>query len=135
MSAEGGFPEVGTASHMLGARVSVDISPDNDDYVYPDTGGISVARSLNDLLPHLIPKRLRDHFEDAAGSSRRFVWSMGAGKFSEGSIDKKLFLRRKPENAQGKVQGLVEPALIMLLTEYQTALAATRPQWSLYEPK
>ncbi len=135
MSAEDGFPEVGTASNMLGARVSVDISPDNDGNVHPNTGGISVARSINDLLPHLIPKRLRDHFEDAAGNSNRFVWSMGEGEFSEGVAAKDLFLRRKPESVHGKVQGLVEPASMMLLERYQSALAATRPHWTVDESK
>lgn len=132
------LPEVGTASHMLGARVTgnpIDISPDNDGNVHSNTGGISVARSINDLLPHLIPKRLRDYFEDAAGSSNRFVWSMGEGEFSEGVVAEDLFLRRKPENAQGKVQGLVEPAILMMLQEYQSALAATRPHWTVDEPK
>ena len=103
--------------------------------MHPDTGGISVARSINDLLPHLIPKRLRDQFEDAAGSNSRFVWSMGEGEFTEGTAAENLFLRRKPENAQGKVQGLVEPASRMLLQEYQSALAATRTHWLIDEQK
>ncbi len=136
--AESDFPTVGTDSHMLGARVTgnpIDILPDNDGHVHPKTGGISVARSINDLLLHLIPKRLRNHFEDAAGSSNRFVWSMGEGEFSEGVVTEDLFLRRKPENAEGKVQGLVEPASMMLLERYQFALAATRPHWMIDEPK
>ena len=108
---------------------------DSDGYVHPDTGGVSVARSINDLLPHLIPKRLRVRFEDAVGSNSRFVWSMGEGVFSEGVVADGLLLRRKPENTQRKVQGLVEPAFLMLLQDYQSALAATRPQWSVDEPE
>ena len=136
--AEDDSPTVGTDSHMLGARITgkqTDISPDSDGNVHPDTGGISVARSINDLLPHLIPKRLRDHFEDAAGSNSRFVWSMGAGEFSEGIVADDLLLRLKPKNAPGKVQGLVEPTSMMMLQEYQSALAATRPRWTIDEPK
>ncbi len=114
--------------------MGVDISSDSNGTVYPNTGGISVARSIADLLPHLIPRRLRDHFEDATGKDNRFVWSMGEGDFSEGIAAENLFLRRKPESALKQVQGLVEPAGEMLLEAYQSALATTKEKWHVDEP-
>lgn len=136
------MPLIGADSHMLGVRVPVedqaerpvDILPDEMDRVLPYTGGLSVARSIDDLLPHLVPKRLKSFVEGASGSNNRHVWSMGKGSFSEGGIAHHLILRRKPERSDGRVLGLVEPAAIMSLAEYQSALAATRLQWSLDEP-
>lgn len=136
------LPLVGTGPHMLGVRVPTedqpdtiaDVSPDGVGMVHPYGGGLSVARSTDDLLPHLVPKRLKNFVEGASGSSNRHVWSMGRGSFSEGGIAHRLILRRKPERADGKVLGLVEPAAKMPLEEYQSALAATQLQWSLDEP-
>lgn len=142
MLIQDGMPLVGTDSHMLGARVlvedqpdrPVDIVPDGIGKVHPYTGGLSVARSIDDLLPHLVPKRLKNFVEGAGGSNSRHVWSMGEGSFSEGGIAHRLILRRKPERSDGKVLGLVEPAAVMSLEYYQSALAATQLQWLLDEP-
>lgn len=136
------LPLVGTNSNMLGVQVPVkdqadrvvDVSPDGLGMVHPYGGGLSVARSIDDLLPHLVPKRLKNFVEGASGSNNRHVWSMGKGSFSEGGIARRLILRRKPERADGKVLGLVEPVAVMSVGEYQSALAATRLQWSLDEP-
>ena len=89
-----GLPLVGTGSHMLGARVPAedqpdrvaDVSPDGVGMVHPYGGGLSVARSIDDMLPHLVPKRLKDFVEGASGSNNRYVWRMGKGSFSEGGI-------------------------------------------------
>ena len=136
------LPLVGTGPHMLGVRVPVkdhadrvvDVSPDALGMVHPYGGGLSIARSIDDLLPHLVPKRLKNFVEGASGSNNRHVWSMGKGSFSDGGIAHRLILRRKPERADGKVLGLVEPAAKMSLEEYQSALASTQLQWSLDEP-
>lgn len=136
------LPLVGTGPNMLGVRVptveqpdrTVDVSPDGVGMVHPYGGGLSVARSVDDLPPHFVPKRLKNFVEGASSSNNRYIWSMGRGSFSEGGIAHRLILRRKPAHTDGKVLGLVEPAAKMPLEEYQSALAATQLQWSLDEP-
>lgn len=136
------LPQIGTASNMLGVRIPVedqpdrvaDVFPDGMGMVHPYDGGLSVARSIDDLLPHFVPRRLRNFVEGAIGSNSRHVWSMGKGNFSDGGIAHRLILRRKPERSDGKVLGLVEPAAVMSLEYYQSALAATQLQWLLDEP-
>jgi hypothetical protein len=140
MLRDGNLPAVGTNTNMLGARIPGgespihDIAPDVDGNVSPDTGGISVARSFSDLLPHLIPKRLRSFAPDATGRDNRFIWSTGQGEFLEGPVAAQLYLREKPAKNTGQVQGLIEPDATMLLEDYQLALAATQMSWSLDEP-
>jgi hypothetical protein len=106
-----GRPAVGTESHMLGVRVPpheyADVSPDETGTLHSRQGGLSVARSVEDLLPHLVPKRLKRFIQGAGASDSRFVWSMGKGYFTEGGIADHLILRLKPIRADGKVQGLI----------------------------
>ena len=142
MLIQDGLPLVGTDANMLGVRVpneelpgkAADVSPDGAGNIHPYGGGLSVAWSVDDVLPHLVPRRLKSFVEGASASNNRRIWSMGRGSFSDGGIAHRLILRRKPERADGRVLGLVEPAATMPLEEYQSALAATRPQWSLDEP-
>jgi len=103
--------------------------------VRPDTGGLSVARSVHDFPAHLVPKRLRGIVEGAAGSNLRFVWSMGKGLFFGGAISPTLNLRLKPTNTLKQQLGLIEPAFLMHLIEYQAALTETQLAWSVDEPK
>lgn len=135
------MPSVGTGSSMLGARIltqerqnNYDISPDALGNVHPDTGGISVARSIKDLLPHLIPKRLQVFEADAIGNNNRFIWSMGSGDFQNSPVAEHLYLRKKPTNQTGKIQGLIEPEITMTVENYQSSLAATKSAWSIDEP-
>ncbi len=137
------LPVIGTDPHMLGVRVPapdkpgkvVDITPDESGQVHPDTGGLSVARSVHDFPAHLVPKRLSGTVEGATGSNLRFVWSMGRGLFFAGAVSPRLNLRLKPNNTPKQQLGLIEPAASMHLTEYQAALAQTQSAWSLDELK
>ena len=142
MFAIDGSPEIGREANKLGVRLPtpglpeerVDITPDNNGIVYPRLGGLSVAKSVDDLPPHTVPKYFKSVVQGASASDNRFVWSMGNGSFSEGGIAHKLILRLKPMRSDGKVQGLVEPAKQMFVEDYQSSLAATQSLWSIDEP-
>jgi len=59
MFVDGAMPKVGAARGCLGVRPGVDIKPDTDGKVHPQSGkGMSVSPSIEDLPPLLIPLRL-----------------------------------------------------------------------------
>lgn len=118
-------PVTGDRAGMLGARVPFDITPDEAGRVHPSTGGMSVSPSLASLPARLVPVRLRALVTGARGKNEHFVWSMGEGAFVACAITNELSLR--PENDR---HGLIEPGSVMRLTDYQTALASTKHEWS-----
>jgi hypothetical protein len=135
MEEDEGKPQIGTGPAMLGARLpgsgaTHDIAPDENGNVQPGTGGLSVAPRLQDLPVFLIPRRLKHLVEDAAGTNRRRVWSMGSGEFEDGPVarDLRLSLDGKDEK-----HGLVEPDRIMPVDQYQSALASTQSLWAVDE--
>lgn len=136
-------PAVGAQSAMLGARVpnpdditrKFDVLLDAAGAVHPAGGGMSVSRSWDDILPHLVPKRLKDSIDGASGNNSGHIWRMGLGPFIEERVAERLMLKLKPANAEGRVNGLVEPETLMPLEDYQTALAATQKDWTIDEPE
>jgi hypothetical protein len=131
-------PEVGRGKNLLGVVVGSDPGDDiaeTDGQVQPGTGGMSVAPTA-DLLPsHRVPKRLKvkypDRFPDAVGSNQLHCWSLGDGAFVAGAVGASLVLRLDP--ARPDEHGFVEPDAEMSLTDYEAALAATRPRWARWE--
>lgn len=114
---------------MLGVRPhEVQLSPTGD--LFPGAGGLSVFAGLRDLLPHMIPSRLRHIVPDAAGDDRVFVWAMGDGPFVPAPVAPGLTLRVDPDDLK---HGFIEPEVIMPLEEYQAALAATQDLWVVDE--
>jgi hypothetical protein len=131
MKSEAGRPKVGTASMMLGVRPGnrdIPVTPGGE--VLPGTGGFSVYAGLRDLPPHMIPSRLQSLVPDAAGDDRLSVWAMGVGPFASAPIATRLMLQVDPDDSK---HGLIEPDAIMLLEEYQAALAATQDHWAVDE--
>ena len=123
MVEEDGQPKLGLGSRCLGVRVPQDIqSPGGN--VIPETGGMSVAPSLQALPPGLVPKRLRHLYEGAIGPDSGAVWSHGNGPFARRRLTPRLVLR--PDRPG---HGLVEPDAPMPLEIYQAALAGTRVGW------
>ena len=58
---------------------------------------------------------------------------MGEGPFAEAAVSGQLALR-PDEAVDAKVaHGVIEPASVMLIQGYQTALAATRDEWTVDE--
>jgi hypothetical protein len=128
MSREGDHPKVGPSARTLGVRVPEDILAPGG-FVSPRSGGMSVAPSWRDLPPWRIPIRLIHLAPKAAGRQRDvYCWRMGEGSFMEGGVANGLTLR--PDDPK---HGLVEPAEVMTIDHYQTALAATRDLWCIDE--
>lgn len=132
MRTDGTRPVIGhSGNDTLGVRDGIDITP-SDGIAYPNTGGMSVAPSKQDLPDHLIPKRLRRHGYPGARRSNKhpetFPWRMGEGEFVAAPLCEKLRLR--PDADYPATHGFVEPDQPMLLSEYQAAVEATCPDWT-----
>src|SRR5262245_34583339 len=108
---DGGFPRVGRSARMLGIRPGDDIERDTDGYVHPGTGGLSVAPDDPYRLSyHRRPKTL-------GGKCKDPVWALDAA-----SLPASLTYRADvPER-----HGVIEPAQVMTIADYEAALAATR---------
>lgn len=85
-----------------------------------------MAPAWRDLPLHRIPKRLKREAKGAVGNDK--CWRMGVGAFCSKDMTDALTLRQT--NA---THGLVEPARNMTIGDYQTALAATQPEWEVDE--
>jgi hypothetical protein len=135
MLADGDKPMVGSTARTLGVRVAPDpkpdISVDPNGLVQPRTGGMSVAPEWRLLPGHRVPKRLRPKFPRATGSDNLFCWRMGEGSFTADQLTADLHFRPDPTAADR--HGIVEPLQPMTVTQYQAALAATAPLWTIDE--
>jgi hypothetical protein len=143
MREEGDHPMIGHVDNdRLGVREKVvgadgkergDIKP-VEGIVYPETGGMSVGPSKDELPPHLIPKRLRRQegpYYKAARSNNKpetFPWRMGEGPFITAPFCDGLHFRPDPNDPQ--CHGLVEPNRPMPLGDYRAAIETTHPDWA-----
>jgi hypothetical protein len=91
---------------------------------------MSVSENWRDLLPHLVPKRLRPLFPGAAGSNTQACWKMGTGAFAPGPLTDDLELVLKVNSTRN---GNVVPARLAPLADFQAHLAATRQSWAVDE--
>jgi len=116
-----GLPVLGSDSRQLGVRVppnpNADIDLDENHNVLLNGKGMSVAQNWRDLLPHLIPKRLKLLFPGAAGSNSLACFRYGRGPFSPGPFTATLSLVLKAHHSRS---GNVVPALTLL--QYQNEL-------------
>jgi hypothetical protein len=131
MYAEGQFPRCGPDAKSLGVRVPpsdrIDIEPDSQGHVLPQSGGMSVSSAPKHLPVHRLPRRLKDQFPDASGSNEYIIWHMGEGIFTTSTLTEQLMLRT--DHGTSPTHGFVEPVVRMPCPDYQTALAATRELW------
>ena len=132
MKKDGDRPLVGNGATALGVRFepdpNADIVTDGAGKVNPDSGGMSVAPSLESLPTHRVPKRLRDRVEGAIGSNKCFVWRYGAGAFANEAVAEKLKL-----HVTDPTHGVVTPSETMPAEEYTDAIARTRDAWEIDE--
>ncbi len=128
MTRDGEKPRIGPSARTLGVRPSVDITPDENGLVMPQTGGMSVAPSWRELPPHRIPLRLQPIAHDAVGRDDDACWCMGSGDFVDSPLTDSLDFRRDQSD-----HGIVEPSRTMELNDFQVALAATRDLWEIDE--
>ncbi len=111
-----GRPQVGAEDNMLGARIGVDVKPDEAGRVHPAKGGMSVTPNDAKKLPrHLRPVSL-------GGNGRLPLFRMPADVLGNA-------LRYRPDPRRPDAHGLVEPATAVPIAEYQGALAQTEPRW------
>ena len=129
-----GLPAIGAGSSELGVRTppnpNADIELDDDGNVILNGNGMSVVENWRNLLPHLVPKRLKPIFSGAAGSNKLACFRFGEGAFSPGPLNDRLSLLLKGHDARA---GNVVPAQPISQIEFQEALAATRAGWNVDE--
>jgi len=134
-AADDGLPIVGDQAKELGVRVPPNPHADIDvdlktNLVVWNGKGMSVGANWRDLPTFLIPKRLSAIAPDAAGSNSLICYRFGTGEFVEGNLATGLELIMKPGETN---LGLVVPTSAVTITEFQQALAATRPDWKVDE--
>jgi hypothetical protein len=128
-----GLPVVGNRSKCLGVRVPpdrfADIDLDRDGKVILNRKGQSVSKDWRGLPGHLIPEHLDDGLNGACGRGMR-VFVHGVGSFDEGPVAVGLELLHKTPSTDS---GVVAPAVLVPLDQYQSDLAATRADWTIDE--
>jgi hypothetical protein len=140
MKRDGDRPQVGRGAQLLGVRVGpveqgCDVCPDEEGFIEPGQGGMSVSPSVEAIPTHRLPRRLKkkypDRFPDATASNEAHCWWMGEGAFAPERVADRLRLRLDPD--QPERHGLVEPDDRMKLGDYETALTDTRDRWHRWE--
>jgi hypothetical protein len=123
-----GLPKVEPSANGLGVRPGTDIDVDAQGNAATNGKGMSVSPAWRDMRPFLIPKRLRDKAPDARGSNSRFCFKSGSGPFKRGAFAQGLEL--VPDSS---THGCIAPAASVPLTQYESDLTATRPNWEVDE--
>jgi hypothetical protein len=109
-----GFPVLThLTSSGLGVRPEIDIQVDDDGFVEPESGGMSVTPDTPDGLP---PARRPREF---GGIGKHPAWFLDADELPDS-----LVYREERET-----HGFIEPSVRMELTDYQEAIAETRELW------
>jgi hypothetical protein len=135
MEKDGESPQIGERRCQLGVRPPggqsrPDVSLDAAGNVKIGLSGLSVADHPRSMDPALIPVRLRQHFPGAIGKDSLHIWSHGQGTFVSGPVSMRLELF--VEESSG--HGFVRPTEPLTLQQFQSALADTRPDWTISEP-
>jgi hypothetical protein len=116
MTSHGGKPECGPTARTLGVRVPEDISPDRHGRVRPARGGMSVSPDS----PTNLPRHRRPAHLGGTGKDPVFV-------FSVRDLGERLNYRSDPRSPT--THGFVEPTELMLISQFQQDLCATRAAW------
>ena len=109
-------------------RPGVDVDLDAQGSVLVNRTGMSVNPAWRVMSIFRIPKRLRNIVPGARGSNHTFCFRTGTGPFQQGAFAAGLTL--EPDSA---THGNVAPARVVPLAQYETDLAATRPDWLVDE--
>jgi hypothetical protein len=113
-----GEPVLGESARKLGARREIDIELDEDAFVAPSTGGMSVSPDGPENLPrHRRPP-------EWGGTGLDPVWRIASSELGDD-----LLYRSDPLDPD--VHGFIEPARAMAFAEYQALLEQTRSKWQL----
>ncbi len=112
MTEENGQPKVGETARALGARPNGDIPVDAKGNVHPNTGGVSVSPSPQDLPPHRRPP-------EYGGTGKDPVWKLDTSDLG----DELKHVPDKPGH------GTIQPTRTVSLSRYQQALANLKGKW------
>ena len=112
MTEEKGEPKVGDSARTLGVRPNRDIPVDTNGNVHPNTGGVSVSPSPQDLPPHRKPIEF-------GGTGKDPVWKLDVADLGND-------LQHVPDKPG---HGTIQPKQSMPLSKYQTALANLKSKW------
>jgi hypothetical protein len=115
-----GSPVIGESARTLGARRGIDIELDEDAFIAPEIGGMSVSPGGPENLPrHRRPP-------EWGGTGLDPVWRISGSDLGED-------LLYRPDPLDPDVHGFIEPARAMAFDEYQALLVQTRSKWQLVE--
>jgi hypothetical protein len=115
------LPKAGKSARMLGIRVPEDIVQDENGFVRPETGGMSVAPNSAWNVPnHRRPRGM------CMGSTGNYNDRMYALADTAIPADK---LNVRPDPLQPDMHAFVEPAVTVELARYESDLANTRNDW------
>lgn len=112
MTENDGGTQVGDTARTLGVRPGVDIPVDADGMLHPNSGGVSVSPSPNDLPSHRRPPSF-------GGTGKDPVWSIDINNLGPD-------LKFVPDSPG---HGTIQPSRSMTLEEYQKALFETFGKW------
>lgn len=131
MLQEDSSPVIGIEDNMLGVRIPpsdpCDVTPDDQNFVNPGDGGLSVCSGISKLPRPLIPKRFRDidpRYKNARGDEPLEIFRLGDREFAECRVSSDLHLKR--DNTR---HGTIEPCIAMSIDKFQSALEATHDEW------
>jgi hypothetical protein len=122
-----GGVRTGASARTLGARANIDIPVDEDGFVEPGTGGMSVSPHTPENLPFF---RRPPEF---GGTGRDPVWELDLLAENPDNPLRKLTYRADPKNPEH--HGFIEPATRMSFEEYQQALHETHDAWDPSRPR
>ena len=123
-----GFPGLAPSANGLGVRPGRDIDVDLSGKVFLNGKGMSVNPDWRDAPLFRIPERLRHLKEGARGSNANACFRHGSGPFERGHFAEGLTLI--PDSSTHAVDC---PNASVTLSEYEAAIAATRPDWEKIE--
>jgi hypothetical protein len=132
MYPDGEMPKLGTTKGCLGARLKIDIAPDQQQLVRPSqpgakVKGMSVNPSVKSMHFAVVPPKYGALYgaEGAAGDDLTDIWESGTGPFKHGEpAGADLVL-----HVDKPTHGVFSPDREMHVDQYQAALAATRNGW------
>ncbi len=114
MTENNGTPKVGESARTLGVRHNIDIPIGENGMVHPNTGGMSVSPSPNDLPIHRKPTAY-------GGTGKDPVWSININDLGSD-------LKYVPDSPG---HGTIQPTRTMTFEDYQKALEETLLRWGL----
>lgn len=116
-----GLPKTGRGARMLGVRIPGDIEADENGFVKPGTGGMSVApNSVWNIPNHRRPRGMR---MGSAGKITDRIYALADAAVPA----EKLAVRRDPKRPE--MHAFVEPAVVSMLARYEKDLADTKINW------